>query len=192
MYDHNADTLAATALPALLPSTRSRPLRSSSVDAELRDASARHDALLQDKVQHLHEQNEHVRPAVLPPLSRAWTVPCSRGPHILPNLPPEQADDDLALDAGQARARDARAQAQGDRGARRDQVSLVRTSELADGPLARSPLVSAMNRAVIETSSACRKSTVAAQQAELSDLEARLRKADEVERLLRAKLGERV
>ncbi|BGP40828.1 hypothetical protein JCM10450v2_004831 [Rhodotorula kratochvilovae] len=35
-----------------------------------------------------------------------------------------------------------------------------------------------------------KKNALAAQQAEISDLEARLRRADEVERLLRAKLGE--
>ncbi|GAA6007011.1 uncharacterized protein JCM10292_003429 [Rhodotorula paludigena] len=105
----------------------------SSVDAELRDASARHDALLQDKVQHLHEQNEHVCPAVLSsPLASA-------------DGPAERVHE----------------------------MHEHKLKETADR---------------VET----KKSTVAAQQAELSDLEARLRKADEVERLLRAKLGEQV
>ncbi|GJN91159.1 hypothetical protein Rhopal_004177-T1 [Rhodotorula paludigena] len=100
----------------------------SSVDAELRDASARHDALLQDKVQHLHEQNEHCGLMMVVHWMQAKRV------HEM------------------------------------HEHKLKETEER------------------VET----KKSTVAAQQAELSDLEARLRKADEVERLLRAKLGEQV
>ncbi|GAA5890713.1 hypothetical protein JCM8208_004970 [Rhodotorula glutinis] len=118
-----------------LEEERARFHHSTSVDDDLAQTTARHDALLKDKVSAVHAQNEHAK-----------DVAQQHGP------------SDPANDA----------------------VPQGKHTHGDNEPVA-----------ALQENVESKRTVVAAQRAELSDLEERLRRADEVEQRLRAALGDK-
>ncbi|GAA5924037.1 hypothetical protein JCM3775_005579 [Rhodotorula graminis] len=137
--DNSTASLGDAQLPPQLEQRleeeKARFQHSTSVDDDLVQTTARHDALLKEKVAAVHAQNEHAK-----------DVAQQHGPSDPPN------------DALQGKAH----------------------THGENDPVA-----------ALQEGVDSKRSAVAAQRAELSDLEERLRRADEVEQRLRAALGEK-